>query len=146
MEKRESAGAGAYLEHHSFEKFRKSVPPVTRRFADGTSVEVEPPRLEIPGGSSVARDGDSACWTLDAARVSDEWCTVNCLYSQMVTAEADQAQARERTRGEKNGARRKDSAATDCPPEYCACPGDGIEHPAPSDAQEDPLQAPLDLA
>jgi len=137
----ESAGAGAYLEHHSFEKFRKSVPPVTRRFADGTSVEVEPPRLEIPGGSSVARDGDTACWTLDSARVSDEWCTVNCLYSQMVTAEADQAQARDQTRGEKNGARRKDSAAVDCPPEYCACPGDGIDHPAPSDEQEDPLQA-----
>ena len=29
-----------------------------------------------------------------------------------------------------------------CPPEYCACPGDGIDHPAPSDEQEeDPLQA-----
>ena len=43
------------------------------------------------------------------------------------------AEARDQARGEHNGARRKDTAAVDCPPQYCACPGDGIDHPAPSD-------------
>jgi hypothetical protein len=135
----ESAGASAYIEHHSFEKFRKNLAPTVHKFADGTSIEVEPSRLTIPGGS-VSGGNDSACTTLDPGRVSAEWCTVNCLYSQMATAEADKAEARDLRRGEKNGARRKDSAAVDCPPEYCSCPGDGIDHPSPGGEQKDPMQ------
>ena len=137
----ESAGASAYLAHHSFEKFRKNLAPTVRRFADGTSIEVEPARLNIPGGS-VTGGSDNACTTLDPGRVTAEWCTVNCLYSQMATAEADKAEERDSRRGARGGpqgARRRDSAAVDCPPEYCSCPGDGIDHPSPGD-EVDPLQ------
>ena len=143
----ESAGASAYLAHHSFEKFRKNLAPTVRRFADGTSIEVQPERLNIPGGS-VPGGSDNACTTLDPGRVTAEWCTVNCLYSQMATAEADEAEERDSRRGAKEGpqgARRRDSAAVDCPPEYCSCPGDGIDHPSPGD-EVDPLQKVWDKA
>ena len=143
----ESAGATAYLAHHSFEKFRKNLAPTVRKFADGTSIEVEPTRLTIPGGS-VTGGSDNACTTLDPGRVTAEWCTVNCLYSQMAVAEADKAEERDSRRGARGGpqgARRKDSAAVDCPPEYCSCPGDGIDHPSPGD-EVDPMQKVWDKA